>query len=305
MFYRIPVIFSWMSLRRVNLHTPVSTIFGDEFRVGLRYTNWRPEGSGDWLLIYTESGSGRIVSGEREYFTRPGEILLYEPKAIQDYGTNPGVERWHLLWTHFMARPLWQPWLQWPSLAPRVRLVALPSEMRSPCRDALRRMVRACRIPGSVGTELAMTALKEAILWGRMACSGDLSIRADPRIARAVALLTDHFKEPFNLPDLARRCGLSVSRFSYLFRQAVGQTPGQLVEQLRLSHAGHLLRLTFLNVGEISAQCGFQDPFYFTNRFRKRYGLSPRLFRAKSQQSKPGLATAGSTSRRLLRQGSS
>ncbi len=273
-----------MTSRRISLHTPVSAIFGDEFRSGPRYTNWRPEGSGDWLLIYTEAGSGRIVAGGRERLTRPGDLLLYEPRAVQDYGTAPGMGRWHLLWAHFVARPSWQGWLQWPTLAPQVRLLPLPAEMRAPSRDALRRMIRACRRPGPVGTELAMTALKEALLWGQMACAGDFPTVSDSRIAKGVALLTDRFKEPFLLPDLARRCGLSVSRFSHLFRQAVGQTPGQLVEQLRLSHAAHLLRLTSLNVGEIAAECGYDDPFYFTHRFRRHYGKSPRTFRTAAER---------------------
>lgn len=266
--------------RTVSLHTPVSAVFGSEFRSGPGYTNWRPHGSGDWLLIYTEAGSGIIQAGEREHRTQPGELLLYEPCACQDYGTAPGTGRWQLLWAHFVARPSWQGWLQWPALAPQVRLVTLPAGMRAPCRDALRRMARACNRPGPVGTELAMTALKEALLWGRMACAGDYPTISDPRIARAVARLTDHFKEPFRLPELARSCGLSVSRFSHLFQQAVGQAPRQFVEQLRLSHAAHLLRLTSLSVGEVAAACGFEDPFYFTHRFRKRHGHSPRAFRA-------------------------
>jgi AraC family transcriptional regulator of arabinose operon len=124
-----------------------------------------------------------------------------------------------------------------------------------------------------------MAALEEAILQGRSAQVGKQEPSFDPRIARAAALLTDRFKEPFHLPTLARQCGLSVSRFSHLFRNRLGRTPGQFLERQRLSHAAHMLRLTYLTIGEVAVECGFENPFYFTNRFRRHHGVSPTRFR--------------------------
>jgi len=43
-----------------------------------------------------------------------------------------------------------------------------------------------------------------------------------------------------------------------------------------------MLRLTALTVTEIAAESGFANPFYFTNRFRRRHGISPTGFRARS-----------------------
>ncbi len=274
-----------MRPRPVTPVFPNTAIFADEFDRGRSYANWRPRGSGDWLLIATIAGSGAIgfPGGAPSLSTRPGDFLLYEPEAAQDYGTAPEAGRWRLRWAHFLPRAAWHGWLRrWPEIAPRTRLVHLPasSPWRKPGEEALGRTIQACRRAGPVQVELALAALEEAILCGLAILEGK---EGDPRIDRAAALLTDRFKEPFRLPALARECGLSVSRFSHLFRERMGKTPGRFVEEQRLSHAAHLLRRTALHVGEIAAECGFADPFYFTNRFRRRHRTSPTAFREKAR----------------------
>ena len=273
-----------MPSRKVTPIIATTTIFADEFYRGRDYDNWRPRGSGDWLLIYTVAGSGAIRLPESTYGTKPGDLLLYEPGARQDYRTAPRVGRWRLRWAHFRPRPGWHEWLAWRELAPHTRLVHLTGAWRRLCLDAMGRMIRASRRPGPIQVELALCALEEAILCGRAAQAKAEDIHGDRRVERAVARLIDGFKEPFHLPALARECGLSVSRLAFLFRRQTGKTPGQFLEEQRLSHAAHLLRRTSLTVGEIASECGFTDPFYFTNRFRRRQGLSPTQFREKSRQ---------------------
>ena len=272
-----------MGARSITPHSPAKTLFGDEFNKGKAYSNWRPHGSGDFLLIYTVIGAGVIGIPGGVVRTRPGDLLLYEPQAAQDYGTAPGKPgRWRLLWAHFVPRPAWRVWLQWREIAPGIRLIRLAAAQRRPCEEAMRRMIRAILRPGPIQTDLAAAALEEVILLGRAALAEEMEPAFDPRIARAVALLTDRFKDPFHLPTLARQCGLSVSRFSHLFRARIGCTAGQFLEQQRLFHAAHMLRLTALTVTEIAAESGFANPFYFTNRFRRRHGISPTGFRARS-----------------------
>ena len=256
----------------------------DEFDRDAAYTNWRPKGSGDWLLIYTVAGSGLIGLPQGPVRTRVGDLLLYEPQAAQDYGTAPEAGRWRLLWAHFVPRPAWHPWLDWPEIGPGMRLMPLAAPWRRPCAEALKRAIRATRRSGPIQTELAFAALEEAVLIGKAAQGENAREKPDARVQRAVGLLIDQFKAPFHLPSLAQACGLSVSRLSLLFHRQTGKTPRQFVEEQRLSHAAHLLRRTALSVEEIARECGFSDPFYFTNRFRRRQRLSPTAFRTRAQK---------------------
>ena len=120
-----PIIFSCVASRKVTPHAPATAIFADEFVSGRTYENWRPEGSGDWLLIYTVAGSGLIGLPQGAYQTRPGDLLVYEQDAMQDYRTAPEAGKWRLRWAHFRPRPPWHEWMLWREIGPRTRLVHL------------------------------------------------------------------------------------------------------------------------------------------------------------------------------------
>jgi len=46
-----------------------------------------------------------------------------------------------------------------------------------------------------------------------------------------------------------------------------------------MRHAGQLLRLTGHGIAEVAAEVGYDDPFYFSNRFRRYSEKSPTQFR--------------------------
>jgi len=48
-----------------------------------------------------------------------------------------------------------------------------------------------------------------------------------------------------------------------------------------MTRAGQLLRLTPNPIKEIAMEVGYSDPFYFSLRFKRHTGLSPKAFREK------------------------
>jgi transcriptional regulator GlxA family with amidase domain len=107
-----------------------------------------------------------------------------------------------------------------------------------------------------------------------------VSLRSiDTRIENALEFFHRDIAAPTGLSELARQAGLSRSQFCLLFRQGTGRTPQQYVEERRLEMAAYYLRTTAQSVAEVSETVGFANPFYFTNRFRRRFGKSPRAYR--------------------------
>ena len=82
------------------------------------------------------------------------------------------------------------------------------------------------------------------------------------------------------MQSVADRCTMSLSRFGHLFREQTGETPGQFLERQRMERARQLLRFTSRTVTAIAEEVGYESAFYFTNRFRKLVGMSPRDYRA-------------------------
>jgi len=273
-----------MSRRQETPSQHITELFSGEFRCGRNYTNWRPKGTRDWLLIYTAAGAGYLTTPAGEGSTRPGEVTLYAPGDYHDYKTDPKAGRWHLLWAHFIPRPSWQPWLHWPVGAHGVKSLHLEKgEIRDSFVAALYRMIRIFRRRLPNARELAVNALEEALLWAQVTASRGDWMRTDPRVRRAMDYLAAHLREPFRLETIARHCGLSVSRLAHLFKSETGTSLQQFFEQQRMWHASRLLRLTSLGIAEVAAEVGYDDAFYFSNRFRRYAGKSPTQFRAQKK----------------------
>ncbi len=269
-----------MASRPITPSTPARTVVAGTFQQGPDYTNWRPEGSGDWVLIYTADGRGVIAADGHPHYTRPGSVVLYEPGAAQDYGTAAEPGTWELLWAHFQPQPNWRAWSRWAEWAPGVRHREIESaEITQAIESALKRMIRLNREDWPGSTELTMNALEEALLWIETAGSGDVRWRVDARVRRAMDFLAQEVGQSFDLAKVARHAGLSVSRLCHLFKVETGVTLQRYSEELKLRGAQQLLAHTSLRIHEVATETGFQDPYYFSKRFRTFSGMPPKAWR--------------------------
>lgn len=85
--------------------------------------------------------------------------------------------------------------------------------------------------------------------------------------------------EPLSVVDMARRAGLSTSRFNDLFKIQYGMTPHQYLLDMRINHACELLYTTGLTQEEIANYCGFSDIHHFSKSFKKKVGVPPGEYR--------------------------
>lgn len=259
----------------------ISDISPGSFTQFQEYRTWRPNGSQDWLLIYTFRGMGECAIGGRKKHLQPGDLLLFEPNIPQEYGTAPSAGKWSLHWSHFQARDHWQRWFsEYPTAAPGIRFLHLPEgEIRLNFEKAFREVLEYFQSTLSLRKAFCLNSLEKALLWVRTLLSDDPWPQLDSRIRKSMTSMEQAISAPLSLGALAGNCNLSVSRFSHLFREETGITPHQFQENLRLTRARQLLETTSLRIGEIAREVGYEDPFYFSNRFKKRFKSSPSALR--------------------------
>lgn len=82
-----------------------------------------------------------------------------------------------------------------------------------------------------------------------------------------------------SLEDLARRHGMSYSRFRTRFREQVGTSPAHYRNTRRLREAARRLETETCTAAEIGDQLGYSDPAHFSKAFKKQFGISPRQYR--------------------------
>jgi AraC family transcriptional regulator of arabinose operon len=269
--------------------TPIPTvapIVTGHFREGAGYTTWRPRGTADWLLIFTTEGQGRFgTTGGAGRLAGAGDLTLLRPHTLHDYGTAHGAQLWDILWTHFLPRPHWLDWLStWPDTAPGIVHISLSDPARSEVAENLAAMHRHALSGQARRDAFAMSYLEMALLQCDRVLLPFGGGRIDERVLRARAYLLEHLSEPMMMSRLAREVDISVSRLAHLFRDQTGQTPQQFVETERMARAQQLLERTGRTIAAIALEIGFENPFYFSLRFKKHTGLSPRSWRQERQK---------------------
>jgi transcriptional regulator GlxA family with amidase domain len=99
-------------------------------------------------------------------------------------------------------------------------------------------------------------------------------------LLRAKDLVDARYREPLDVPELARAARLSQAHFSREFRRAFGETPHQYLLTRRLERAAAMLRNTDRSVADICFTVGLRSVGSFTTSFGRAFGLSPTAYRA-------------------------
>ena len=108
-----------------------------------------------------------------------------------------------------------------------------------------------------------------------------------PKDVDALKLALDNaIGENFRLEKFAEGREVSEAHLIRQFKHYFGVTPYEYLMNRKIEIAQHLLLYSTLSVKEISARMGFSDQYYFSNYFKLRKGLAPRLYRSKFQQKK-------------------
>ena len=235
------------------------------------------------LLFFTLSGLGwfRGENGSVEP-ARAGDVHLYDSGAFQEYfASDKGAWRFH--WVHFEARPAWRSlWMGWhgvPASHGLRRFWVGPRSLRQGVSGLFGRLHRDLRTAGNWGPELAMNTLERIFLLLQRFQPREDGRFPDSRVLKSLQRLADFSLPQPSLKELADGAGLSSSRFSHLFKDAMGQSAAHYALGLRLEEAAQRLRLGSDSAAEIAYQCGFSSAAHFSFLFKRRFGKGPREYR--------------------------
>jgi transcriptional regulator GlxA family with amidase domain len=98
--------------------------------------------------------------------------------------------------------------------------------------------------------------------------------------------------EDHSVGSLAQRTGLSARHFARLFRQEVGMTPGDWVEEARVAAARELLESGDAAPKQVAGQCGFADVDTLRRAFVRRVGVTPAEYRKRYAREDMKVATS-------------
>ena len=109
------------------------------------------------------------------------------------------------------------------------------------------------------------------------------SAGAYEKILCVIRYIEENYARPVTNDDLARLSGYHPYHLNRLINEYAGSSVHRYLLHYRLKKAQELLVNTTHSISEIAEECGFRTPYYFSNLFKEKLGLSPLQYR-KAQQ---------------------
>jgi AraC-like DNA-binding protein len=108
--------------------------------------------------------------------------------------------------------------------------------------------------------------------------------KSDP-IEYGYHLIHNQFRNPINIELIADRSQMSREHFIRAYTARYSETPGKVLQRLRLENARFMLKSTVLPIESIAKNSGFSSSNVFCRAFRKTFGLSPLAYRKEERAS--------------------
>lgn len=220
-----------------------------------------------WLCAMWEPHGRRVVSSRFE-----GVLLIFQPDFLGDEAVES--PDWLRI---FAALPEFRPRVAGSAM--RAKVLAIGQELRREVELKQPRWETAVRLDLLLLLFTLSRTWKPPALGGR-AVGPSSNLR---RVMPALALVQDNGRARISIPEAAAACGLGRSRFSLLFREAMGMGFSQFGLRARLARVAEMLIGTDLATEDIAAEYGFVDASHLHRTFVRHYGATPAAYRRRAR----------------------
>ena len=87
-----------------------------------------------------------------------------------------------------------------------------------------------------------------------------------------LSYMRENLGKDMTLDELAQQVHLNKNYLVRLFKQTYGQTPIQMLIEMRLEYGCDLITNTGMPISEIAAACGYSSAAYFIAEYKKHFG---------------------------------
>ncbi|MEO8238962.1 MAG: AraC family transcriptional regulator [Flavobacterium sp.] len=114
---------------------------------------------------------------------------------------------------------------------------------------------------------------------------GDEIYKPDAVFLHFLEAILKNFEKNLSVAEIAALIGTTESKLNELSKLHTNKTAQNVIFGLIISEAKRLFNYENLSVKEVSYALGFNDPFYFSNFFKKHTGISPKSYKEKALNS--------------------
>jgi len=219
----------------------------------------------DWEIMCYLKGTGYLAASTGHFPFKPGTILIVPPKTLHGSVSEDGFENisiggdfGHLFMFDSIVVQHDDNTLNGE------RLSKLIFENRNAAPEYVSALCSA----------YAHFLLKNAVYEKRI----------NQEINKIIEEIAKNFSDPhLNVTDLLNQSGYSEDYIRAEFRKKTALSPIDFLSKTRMEYAKKLFEIygSNLEVCQIAEACGFEDPVYFSRRFKQFVGVSPTEYKRK------------------------
>lgn len=241
------------------------------------------ENLASYLFFIVKSGSGSLQYDGKLYNLVAGDFVFID--CHKPYYHKSSDDLWQLRWVHLNG-------ISMPGIEEKYRErggqpVMHPKKIRL-FNSAWNRLFETSRSRDHIrDMELnALLAQLMTLILDESWHPDDIHLSSKAQKLIGIrAYIEEHFPKIITLDELSSNFFINKYYLTRLFKDAYGQTITEYVQELRITHAKHLLRFTKKPIEMIGQECGYQSPEYFARVFKRMEGISGRQYRALWQNS--------------------
>lgn len=240
---------------------------------------YRKKGLPENFLFYCVDGHGWYKIENQRYEVGPNEFFILPQNKEHAYGADDH-HPWSIYWIHFGGDglPAFNETLS-------VQKYFKPFHVKNNAETfaVFTKIYKALQLGYSIDNllfaNMCFTHFLTLFLYNARH-NESYEIEKPDCVDLAILHMQQHLDENISLNELSKQYNYSVSRFSNLFKQKTGYAPIDYFLQMKMQKACQELDFTNQSIKLISFNMGFDDPYYFSKRFKTIIGVSPKKYRA-------------------------
>ena len=220
----------------------------------------------------TLGGEGRILLDGRWRPHRAGMVSLAPAHVLHAFHAIPS-KRWQYCWVRYMP--------QSPRSAIGFMAPVMARFDAEPLQHAILGLHREVRSRASSASTMLWIDLIEHYVT-RFA----EPLQREDRLRPVWEIVQRDLDKPWTAADLAALAKISGEHLRRLCQASAGRSPMQQLTYLRVQYAANQLATTEVKIEDIALRVGYNNPFAFSNTFKRMTGFRPSQFRRRRQSAR-------------------
>ena len=242
----------------------------------------RPNGRGDYQLLYFASGKGYFNFDGQERVITKGNMILFRPGVSQMYNIY-AEDKPETYWVHFTGSDvdLLLDYYQMPKNESVFFTGTSPDY-----QWLFRQMIQELQLQRVNYEDLLNMNLRHIFLIiNRYLQEGnDIGTETLDEVERATHFFREHYNEQIIIENYARDHGMTANWFTQSFKKVTKFTPMQYIVHLRMTNAMNMIDSTDCNITQVANAVGYDNSMYFSKVFKKYTGMTPTEYKRREHK---------------------